>query len=119
MPPRVSAPYVWRIATLRDFIGDHRDEILAHARPQVATRTIPTATEAELATGLPLFVEQLSDALRGAATLRVVDDAEIKDSAAASFLAHLAVAKCADHLPIYRLEKEFARNGAPIARAAV
>ena len=37
----------------------------------------------------------------------------------ASFLAHLAVAKCADHLPIYRLEKEFARNGAPIARSTM
>jgi len=37
----------------------------------------------------------------------------------ASFLSHLAVAKCADHLPIYRLEKEFARNGAPIARSTM
>lgn len=37
----------------------------------------------------------------------------------ASFLAHLAVAKCADHLPIYRLEKEFARNGAPVARSTM
>lgn len=37
----------------------------------------------------------------------------------ASFLAHLAVAKCADHLPIYRLEKEFARNVAPIARSTM
>jgi transposase len=37
----------------------------------------------------------------------------------ASFLAHLAVAKCADHLPIYRLEKEFARNGVPVARSTM
>ena len=37
----------------------------------------------------------------------------------ASFLAHLAVAKCADHLPIYRLEKEFARKGAPVARSTM
>lgn len=37
----------------------------------------------------------------------------------ASFLAHLAVAKCADHLPIYRLEKEFARTGMPIARSTM
>ncbi|MDB4986004.1 MAG: Mobile element protein [Myxococcaceae bacterium] len=37
----------------------------------------------------------------------------------ASFLAHLAVAKCADHLPIYRLEKEFARKGVPIARSTM
>ncbi|AKU95769.1 Mobile element protein [Labilithrix luteola] len=37
----------------------------------------------------------------------------------ASFLAHLAVAKCADHLPIYRLEKEFARKGMPVARSTM
>jgi transposase len=37
----------------------------------------------------------------------------------ASFLAHIAVAKCADHLPIYRLEKELARKGVPIARSTM
>jgi transposase len=37
----------------------------------------------------------------------------------ASFLAHLAVAKCADHTPIYRLEKAFARQGVPIARSTM
>ena len=37
----------------------------------------------------------------------------------ASFLAHLAVAKCADHLPIYRLEKEFKRQGFPLARSTM
>lgn len=37
----------------------------------------------------------------------------------ASFLAHLVVAKCADHLPLYRLEKEFARVGVPIARSTM
>lgn len=37
----------------------------------------------------------------------------------ASFLAHLAVAKCADHLPIYRLEKDFARQGLPLARSTM
>ena len=37
----------------------------------------------------------------------------------ASFLAHLAVAKCADHLPIYRLEKDFARQGIPVARSTM
>ena len=37
----------------------------------------------------------------------------------ASFLAHLAVAKCADHLPIYRLEKDFKRRGIPIARSTM
>lgn len=37
----------------------------------------------------------------------------------ASFLAHLAVSKCADHLPIYRLEKAFARAGIPVARSTM
>jgi len=37
----------------------------------------------------------------------------------ASFLAHLAVAKCGDHLPIYRLEKDFQRQGFPLARSTM
>lgn len=37
----------------------------------------------------------------------------------ASFLAHLAVAKCADHMPIYRLEKELKRTGSPVARSTM
>ena len=37
----------------------------------------------------------------------------------ASFLAHIAVAKCADHLPIYRLEKELARKDVPVARSTM
>jgi transposase len=36
-----------------------------------------------------------------------------------SLLAHLAVAKCADHLPLYRLEKDFARRGFPLARSTM
>jgi len=37
----------------------------------------------------------------------------------ASFLAHLAVSKCADHIPIYRLEKAFHRQGVPVARSTM
>ncbi len=37
----------------------------------------------------------------------------------ASLLAHLAVAKCADHLPLYRLEKDFTRRGFPLARSTM
>ena len=37
----------------------------------------------------------------------------------ASFLAHLAVAKCADHIPLYRLEKDFARQGFPLKRSTM
>src|SRR5437870_825733 len=37
----------------------------------------------------------------------------------ASLLAHLAVARCADHLPLYRLEKDFARRRFPLARSTM
>src|SRR5690606_6671370 len=37
----------------------------------------------------------------------------------ASFLAHLCVAKCVDHLPLYRLEKDFERQGHPVARSTM
>lgn len=37
----------------------------------------------------------------------------------ASLLAHLVVAKCADHLPLYRLEKDFARRGFPLGRSTM
>lgn len=36
-----------------------------------------------------------------------------------SFIAHLIVAKCADGIPLYRLEKQFARLGIPIARSTM
>jgi hypothetical protein len=32
-----------------------------------------------------------------------------------SFLAQISVAKCAGHMPLYRLEKELARNGVPVS----
>jgi transposase len=37
----------------------------------------------------------------------------------ASFLAYIVVAKCADHTPIYRLEKALARQGVPIPRSTM
>lgn len=36
-----------------------------------------------------------------------------------SLLAHLVVAKCADHIPIYRLEKDFERQGFPLVRSTM
>jgi transposase len=35
------------------------------------------------------------------------------------FVAHLCVQKCADSIPIYRIEKQFARLGIPIARSTM
>src|SRR5262252_2436723 len=37
----------------------------------------------------------------------------------ASFLAHLVVAKCVDSIPIYRLEKDFKRQGVPVSRSTM
>ncbi|MFO0726447.1 MAG: IS66 family transposase [Myxococcota bacterium] len=37
----------------------------------------------------------------------------------ASVLAHLVAAKCGNHLPLYRLEKDFRRLGFPIARSTM
>jgi transposase len=37
----------------------------------------------------------------------------------ASFIAHLVVAKCADSIPLYRLEKAYARVGVPISRSTM
>jgi transposase len=38
---------------------------------------------------------------------------------APSFVAHLVVAKCDDGIPLYRLEKQYARTGIPIARSTM
>lgn len=42
-----------------------------------------------------------------------------KSQYGASFVAHLVVAKCADSLPLYRLEKEYQRIGVPVARSTM
>jgi len=34
-------------------------------------------------------------------------------------LAHLAVAKCADAIPIYRLAKQYRRSGVPVSRSSL
>ena len=42
-----------------------------------------------------------------------------KSQYGASFVAHLVTAKCADSLPLYRLEKEYQRIGVPVARSTM
>jgi transposase len=37
----------------------------------------------------------------------------------ASFLAHLVVAKCVDSIPLYRIEKDFKRQGVPVSRSTM
>lgn len=49
---------------LQEFVTTHRDEIIQRCRQKVAMRTIPPPTEAEMNHGVPLFLDQLVDALR-------------------------------------------------------
>jgi hypothetical protein len=49
---------------LHDFIARHRDEIILRCRAKVATRSVPPPTEVEIDHGVPVFLDQLTDALR-------------------------------------------------------
>jgi len=49
---------------LHDFIAVHREELISRCRMKVATRSVPRPTQAEIDHGVPLFLEQLVDALR-------------------------------------------------------
>ena len=49
---------------LQEFIAVNRDEIIRRCRVKVATRSIPPPSEAEIDHGVPVFLDQLGDALR-------------------------------------------------------
>ena len=66
---------------LRDFIAEHREELLKRASLRVAQRNAPVATEAELTQGLPVFLEQLRESLRKASIHERVDHRDIEQSA--------------------------------------
>jgi signal transduction histidine kinase len=66
---------------LSDFLAANRQEILARARARVALRSAPPAQDAELTHGLPVFLDQLGEALRKGKLHQVVDHAEIHNSA--------------------------------------
>ena len=52
---------------LHEFISANRDEIITRCRAKVATRSMPPPTAAEIDHGVPVFLDQLVDALqRGA-----------------------------------------------------
>jgi signal transduction histidine kinase len=53
---------------LHEFLHANRDGIIARARAKVAQRPAPQATEAELESGIPLFLDQLIQTLRGSST---------------------------------------------------
>ena len=48
---------------LSEFITFNREEIITRCRAKVATRSIPPPSEREIDHGVPLFLEQLVDAL--------------------------------------------------------
>jgi len=49
---------------LHEFIALNRDEIIRRCRAKVATRSVPPPTAAEIDHGVPVFLDQLRDALR-------------------------------------------------------
>jgi signal transduction histidine kinase len=51
---------------LEDFLRRHRGTLIARCRSKVAARRAPRATEHELWYGIPLFLDQLIEALRAA-----------------------------------------------------
>ena len=53
---------------LSEFITLNRDEIIRCCRAKVATRSIPPPSEAEIDHGVPLFLDQLVDALHSGET---------------------------------------------------
>ncbi len=66
---------------LSEFLTANRHEILALARARVALRSAPLARDAEFTHGLPVFLDQLGEALRKEKLHQVVDHAEIQNSA--------------------------------------
>lgn len=52
------------LSMLHEFITLNRDAIIARCRAKVATRSIPPPSEAEINHGVPLFLDQLVEALR-------------------------------------------------------
>jgi signal transduction histidine kinase len=49
---------------LQEFVSLNREEIITRCRAKVAARSIPPPTDAEVNHGVPLFLDQLVDALR-------------------------------------------------------
>jgi signal transduction histidine kinase len=49
---------------LHEFVTVNREEIIHRCRAKVAVRSVPPPTEAEIDHGVPLFLDQLVDALR-------------------------------------------------------
>jgi signal transduction histidine kinase len=81
VPSCVRSRRSYVVRMLRDFLAVNRDEILAQARARVALRGAPLAQDEELLHGLPVFLDQLCEALRKEKLHQVVDHSEIQNSA--------------------------------------
>lgn len=78
MPPGVPTHAA---ALLAEFIVERRSDIVARTRARVAQRPAPRPSDIELTNGIPVFLDQLVDALRIARSSDVVDHQAIRDSA--------------------------------------
>ena len=67
---------------LFEFLRDPRDEILVRSRAKLTGRQVPTPTAAELANGLPLFLDQLINILQSEKGVRAEQHGEVAESAA-------------------------------------
>ena len=56
---------------LHEFLSANRDELIGRCREKVASRPVPPPTELELRHGIPLFLDQLTEALRENAVPRL------------------------------------------------
>ena len=62
---------------LHEFVDAHREEIIRRCRAKAASRSVPPPTEAEIDHGVPVFLDQLTHALR----LGLIRNPEISRSA--------------------------------------
>jgi signal transduction histidine kinase len=66
---------------LEEFIRSNRETIIGRARARVASRVSPKSSDVELKNGIPVFLDQLCNALRQMKTTEVVDHEQIGVSA--------------------------------------
>jgi hypothetical protein len=64
---------------LHEFVAVHRDEIIRRCRAKVAARSVPAPTAGTIDHGVPVFLDQLMDALRlGRVTTSEISGSAIK-----------------------------------------
>jgi len=83
---------------LNDFILLYRAEILALTREKVAVRMAPRPTEAELETGVPLFLEQLMAVLKAHEVRGAISDPELGRAAASHGASRMRIGFTVDQL---------------------